>query len=84
MFLDPNRRTGLSVNGHPAVVSDANGSNASISWELAPGVIAYISYSGLQLTDMAVTALVGLANQTHPLSSVEWTAINPQLDVVPG
>lgn len=65
------------VDGHPAVVSKVFGGNGGLGWEPAPGVVAYVGYSGAVLNGDAVAALRRLAARTRPLSAAEWKAINP-------
>ena len=66
------------VHGRPAVVSHVFGGNATLAWEPAPGVVAYIGYSGSQLNDEAVAALRRLAERARALTSSEWRATNPE------
>jgi hypothetical protein len=66
------------VDGRPAVVTPAFGGNGALVWEPAPGVVAYVGYSGAMLNDDAVAALHRLAGRARPLSDREWRAANPQ------
>jgi hypothetical protein len=69
--VDTDRDGGL-VGGRPAVVTSEFGGNAAIAWEPAPGVIAYIGYSGVQLTDESVAALRRLAGRGRLLTAGQW------------
>jgi hypothetical protein len=69
---------GGSVDGRPAVVSPVFGGNATLAWEPAPGVVAFVGYSGAELDDAAVAALRRLAAQTRPLTDAQWRAAGPQ------
>ncbi len=71
--------TGFTVHGHPAVISTVNGGNATIAWEPAPGVVADVGYSGRQLDDLAIAALVDLANRSTTLDALAWAATQPQV-----
>lgn len=67
------------VHGRQAVVSTVFGGNATLAWEPAPGIVAYLGYSGSQLDDEAVAALRRLAERSRALTSSEWRATNPQI-----
>ncbi|GAA3935221.1 hypothetical protein Aau02nite_23800 [Amorphoplanes auranticolor] len=66
------------VGGRPAVVSPVMGGNGSLAWEPAPGVVAYIGYSGASLDDNAVAALLRLAQRSRPLDDGRWRATRPR------
>jgi hypothetical protein len=66
------------VGGRPAVVSPVFGRNGSLAWEPAPGVVAYVGYSGSSLTDGAVAALLRLAQRSRPVNDGQWRATRPQ------
>jgi hypothetical protein len=66
------------VNDTPAVVSPVFGGNATLAWEPAPGVVAYIGYSGSLLDGKAIAALQRLAGRARVLTSTEWQATQPQ------
>ncbi|MEH0973853.1 hypothetical protein V6U77_22260 [Micromonospora sp. CPCC 205546] len=68
-----------SVRGRQAVVSLGFRGNATLAWEPAPGIVAYVGYSGPQPDEEAVAALRRLAEQTRALKSSEWRATNPQI-----
>lgn len=68
---------GGQVGGRPAVVSSVFGGNGTLAWEPAPGVVAYIGYSGAALSDGAVAALRRLAERSRPLDDEQWRATRP-------
>ncbi|MGW0583620.1 hypothetical protein ACWD25_48705 [Streptomyces sp. NPDC002920] len=70
-------QTAGTVNGKPAVVTSAFGGNGALAWEPAPGVVAYIGYSGALLDEGAVAALRRLAARTRLLSPEQWQATSP-------
>lgn len=78
-LFDTRQQNGYTVQGHPAVVSDVQGGNASLAWEPAPGLVAYVGYSGAQLDAAAITSLVALAERTTSLTAAEWEATRPQV-----
>lgn len=67
-----------AVRGHPAVESAVFGGNGSVAWEPAPGVIAYIAYSGTESSPETTKALRCLAQRTHIVSDAQWRALHPQ------
>jgi hypothetical protein len=71
-------RDGGQVDGRPAVVSPVYGGNATLAWEPAPGVVAYVGYSGAALDDAAATALGRLADRVRTVTAEQWQAINQQ------
>jgi hypothetical protein len=75
--------TVTTVNGKPAIVSTVLGGNATLAWEPAPGIIAYVGYSGALLDDKAITALRALAGRTQPLSLAQWQTTDPQTNDQP-
>lgn len=70
-------RAAGTVKGKPAVVTGAFGGNGALAWEPAPGVVAYIGYSGGQLDEGAVAALHRLAARARLLSPAQWQATGP-------
>lgn len=71
-------RDGGPVNGRPTVVSSVSGGSATLAWEPAPGLVAYVGYSGSEPDDAAIAALRRLAGRTRVLNDSEWLAANPQ------
>ena len=65
------------VNGKPAVVTTVFGGNGALAWEPAPGLIAYIGYSGSQLDDNASAALLRLAVRANLLGAQQWRGRKP-------
>ncbi|MGH3098255.1 MAG: hypothetical protein ACRDMV_19910 [Streptosporangiales bacterium] len=70
-------RVSGSVRGHPAVLSSVGGGNATLAWESAPGVVAYVGYSGTMPERGEGAMLHGLADRTLPLSIDQWRATHP-------
>jgi len=68
-----------TVDGKPAVVTMLFGGNGAIAWELTPGTIAYVGYSGASLTGQAVDALDRLAHRARVLTAPQWQARHPQI-----
>ena len=71
------RTDGGPVGGRPSVVSSVAGGNGSLAWEPAPGVVAYVGYSGAVLDDHAAAALQRLAERTRPLDEGQWQSRRP-------
>lgn len=65
------------VAGHPAYVSRLMGGSATLAWSPAPGVVAYVGYSGGQLDARAIEALGCLARTSRLMSDAEWRATQP-------
>ena len=72
-------RRGFRVRGRPALLSSVQGGNDTLAWELSPGVIAYVGYSGNSLSDAAARALTRLAHRTHLVRMVDWQTGHPQV-----
>jgi hypothetical protein len=66
------------VGGVPTVLSQVAGGNATLAWELQPGMVAYVGYSGAALDDEAAAALRRLAARARLLSLADWWFSNPQ------
>jgi hypothetical protein len=71
-------RAAGTVHGKPAVVTSGLGGNGVLAWEPAPGVVAYVGYSGSLLDDRAIAALHRMAERTRLLSEPQWRATRPQ------
>jgi hypothetical protein len=69
---------GGRVGGKRAVLSSVFGGNGALAWEPAPGVLAYVGYSGASLTDEAVAALQRLAGRARAIGDGRWQASGPQ------
>jgi hypothetical protein len=69
-----------TVHGFPAVVSPVHGGNGTLAWEPAPGVVAYLGWTGAEMGPKVVTALRGLAENTYVLSPRQWLATGPDLN----
>ncbi|MHC3474730.1 hypothetical protein ACYF6T_39395 [Streptomyces sp. 7R007] len=68
-----------TVHGKAAVFSSALGGNGALVWEPAPGVVAYVGYSGAALDSEAVAALHRVAERTRLLDARQWLSTNPQI-----
>jgi hypothetical protein len=69
---------GGQVGGMPGVLSPVAGGNATLAWEVEPGTVAYVGYSGAALDDAAAAALLRLAGRAHLLSQADWWFSQPQ------
>ncbi|MEV4622349.1 hypothetical protein AB0J74_26995 [Asanoa sp. NPDC049573] len=67
------------VDGHPAVLSRVGGGNATVAWELEPGVVFYIGYSGPELRDPTIEALRRLTTRSQILDAAAWQATSPNI-----
>jgi len=67
-----------TVHGKPAFVTSEIGGNGVLAWEPAPGVVAYVGYSGAPLDQGAIAARHRLAERTRLLSARQWRATHPQ------
>lgn len=65
------------VHGHPAVLSSVGGGNATLAWEPAPGIVAYVGYSGTPPKHREAAMLHHLADRTIPLSLGQWRHTDP-------
>lgn len=72
------RRAG-TVDGSPAVVSAVKGGNGTLAWQLRPGVVGYVGYSGSELDDGVVRTLRRLAAGAEGVDLRHWQAIDPYL-----
>lgn len=68
-----------AVNGHPAVVSLVGGGNGTLAWEVAPGLVGFVGYSGRSLTGATLAAVHRLAEQARTLDTAAWQATKPQV-----
>jgi len=71
---------GPKIDGAQSVVSKVGGGNATLAWELEPGIIAYVGYSGGELNDARIAALERLAEATSLLPPADWSLTNPQVN----
>jgi len=74
---------GPRVNGQPSVLSSVGGGTATLAWELQPGVIVFVGYSGTELGEEQVAALGRLADRAMLISPDEWSATQPQIVTQP-
>lgn len=70
---------GGTVHGSPAVVSSVEGGNGTLAWEPSAGVVAYIGWSGAEMSTKAITALRALAAGSYTLTPSQWLATKPGL-----
>ncbi|MEV4534146.1 hypothetical protein AB0J82_09970 [Asanoa sp. NPDC049518] len=70
-------RDGGSVGGRPAVMSGVSGGSATLAWEPAPGLVAFVGYSGGEPGDAALAALRRLAERARILDRAAWQALGP-------
>lgn len=68
-----------TVHGRSAVVSTVGGGNGTLAWQVAPGLVGYVGYSGSDLTGAVLGAVRRLAEMTRPLNSRQWQATHPQV-----
>jgi hypothetical protein len=66
------------VHGRPAVAPVTVGGNRMVAWEVAPGTIAYLGYSGPEFAPQTVDVLRQLASQARALCGRHWRASSPQ------
>jgi hypothetical protein len=71
--------SGVPVHNRPTVVSSVLGGNATLAWEPAPGMVAYVGYSGAELGDKAIAALQRLAARSRILSGTQWRSTGPAI-----
>ncbi|GIF77559.1 hypothetical protein [Asanoa siamensis] len=77
LYATVETQDGPPLAGRPTVVSPVSGGNATLAWEAAPGVVAYVGYSGAQLDPGAITPLHRLATAARVLSGSDWQATTP-------
>jgi hypothetical protein len=68
-----------TVHGSPAVLSSVEGGNATLAWEPYAGVVAYVGWSGAEMSTKAITALRALAASSYTLTPSQWLATKPDL-----
>jgi hypothetical protein len=70
-----------SVHGYPAMASEIGGGNGSVAWEPAPGVVAFVGYSGtVPFGPEAIARLRALAEDARYLSGEQWRDLQPFAD----
>ncbi len=65
------------VQGQPAVVTPVIGGNGAVAWQPTPGQIAYVGYSGSDLTGSVLEAIYCLAEHSRTINDRQWRATNP-------
>jgi hypothetical protein len=79
LFAVPHTIPG-KVGGAPAVFSSVGGGSATLAWQPARGLVAYVGYSGIAPGEaVEVAALHALAERTRVLPPGQWLATRPQL-----
>jgi hypothetical protein len=66
------------LHGRPAVANVTTGGNDVVAWEVAPGTIAYLGYSGAEFGPQTVGVLRQLAGRSRALCGRHWRASSPQ------
>ncbi|MEO5873374.1 MAG: hypothetical protein ABIS86_22455 [Streptosporangiaceae bacterium] len=67
-----------TVHARTAVASVQVGGNGGIAWEPAPGVVAYLGYSGSEFDRAAIEALLRLGVRSSLVPERDWRALHPQ------
>jgi len=93
-LLAHHARTDLMAQGHPAalyeVAADEWGApgplsgNAALVWEISPGTMVAVGYSGSSASDQSVAALQRLADRVQLVDEATWTAAHPGIVNTPG
>jgi hypothetical protein len=68
---------GGDIGGHPAIRSPVGGGSATLAWEIAPGLVAFVGYSGGLVPSAATPSLIELARGGHLLGHAQWVATHP-------
>jgi hypothetical protein len=66
------------VDRRPAVFTSLVGGNAAVAWEPAPGIVAYVLYSGAKADGRALSVLQLLAERACVVDVAQWEAVRPQ------
>lgn len=78
LYLQGSTPGGLVLDA-AARLSTVAGGNATLAWELQPGMVAYVGYSGAAVDDRAAAALHRLAARAWPMSLADWWLGNHQI-----
>jgi hypothetical protein len=71
-------RSAGAVNNQAAALSGVREGDGLLSWELAPGRVAFVAYGGGHpLKTPAQAALHRLAQRTEVITAAEWQATTP-------
>ncbi|MBO2451699.1 hypothetical protein J4573_31730 [Actinomadura barringtoniae] len=66
----------IALDRHPnAVVTTSLGGNGLLAWEVEPGLLAYVGYSGVAMN--ATDVLRNLATRTRLISAAQWQTLRP-------
>jgi hypothetical protein len=68
-----------TVHGLPAVVSSVEGGDGTLAWEPSAGVVAYVGWSGAEMSTKAIAALRALAGGSYMITPSQWLATKPEL-----
>ena len=66
-----------AIGGHPAIRSPVGGGSATLAWEIAPGLVAFVGYSGRLDPSAATPSLIELARDGRLLGRSQWVATRP-------
>jgi len=66
------------VHGRPALATVTIGGNDVVAWEVTPGTIAYLGYSGTEFGPHTVDVLRQLAGRARALCGRHWRTSSPQ------
>lgn len=70
---------GPELDGRPTAVSIVGGGSSTLAWELDPGVVAYVGYSGNIPGPDQVAALHRLATRAELIDPEAWVATQPSV-----
>lgn len=56
------------VHGSTEVVSSVQGGNGTLAWEQSAGVVAYLGWSGAEMSTRVITTLRALAGGSYTLT----------------
>ena len=68
---------GGAISGHLAVRSPVGGGSATLAWEVAPGIVAFVGYAGGLVPSAATASLTELARGGHLLGHAQWRTTHP-------
>jgi hypothetical protein len=71
-------RPGGTVHGSPAVFSRVGGGNETLAWQLRPGIVAFVGYSGTLQGAEGRRALRALARASVAVNAHQWRVTQPQ------
>jgi hypothetical protein len=71
-------RSTPQVDGRQAMFTTVVGGDAAVAWEPAPGIVAYVLYSGARDDFRARSVLRQLAARACVVDVAQWEAVRPQ------